>query len=115
MCRGKAGNLAEHHYNMRGLLGVFLKFVSMVLRKNGLHGIFTLDVHSIPSMEWLGAQGISYEEALGKFWVLDADGLITIKRPTTLNDTVKSFARKTQEDVEGESLVETVRRVRTII
>ncbi len=58
-------------------------------------------------------QGISYEEALGNFWVLDADGLITIKRPTALNHTVKSFARKTQEDVEGESLVETVRRVRS--
>lgn len=59
----------------------------------------------------LVVQGISYEEALGNFWVLNADGLITIKRPTALNHTVKSFARKTQEDVEGETLVETVRRV----
>lgn len=60
-------------------------------------------------------QGISYEEALGNFWVLDADGLITIKRPTALSDMVKSFARKTQEDPEGESLVETVRRVRDLL
>ncbi|KAK9904347.1 hypothetical protein WJX75_009960 [Coccomyxa subellipsoidea] len=60
-------------------------------------------------------QGISYEEALGNFWVLDADGLITIKRPTALNHTVKSFARKTQEDVEGETLVETVRRVKPTV
>jgi hypothetical protein len=45
------------------------------------------------------------------FWILDAGGLITIKRGTPLNDTVKSFARKTQEDPEGETLVETVRRV----
>jgi hypothetical protein len=57
------------------------------------------------------AKGITYEEAMENFYILDADGLITIKRSTPLNDTVKSFARKTQEDVEGESLLETVRRV----
>ena len=43
--------------------------------------------------------------------MLDAGGLITIKRPTPLSETVKPFARKTQEDVEGNSLVETVRQV----
>ena len=56
-------------------------------------------------------QGISYEAACANFWVLDAEGLVTIKRPTPLSETVKPFARKTQEDVEGNSLVETVRQV----
>lgn len=56
-------------------------------------------------------QGITYDEAMDNFWILDAKGLITIKRDTPLSDSVKSFARKTQEDVEGEALVDTVRRV----
>ena len=57
------------------------------------------------------SQGLSYEAACANFWVLDAGGLITIKRPTPLSETVKPFARKTQEDVEGNTLVETVRQV----
>ena len=59
----------------------------------------------------LRSQGLSYEAACANFWVLDAGGLITIKRPTPLSETVKPFARKTQEDVEGNTLVETVRQV----
>ena len=60
-------------------------------------------------------QGISYEEACANFWILDADGLITIKRETVISETVKPFARKTQEDVEGNSLVETVRQVSSLL
>ncbi len=56
-------------------------------------------------------QGLSYEEATSNFWVLDADGLVTVKREKQLSDTVEPFARKTQADPEGEQLADTVKRV----
>ena len=56
-------------------------------------------------------QGLSYEEATSNFWVLDADGLVTVKREKQLSETVEPFARKTQADPEGENLVDTVKRV----
>ena len=56
-------------------------------------------------------QGLSYEEATSNFWVLDADGLVTVKREKQLSATVEPFARKTQADPEGEKLVDTVKRV----
>ena len=56
-------------------------------------------------------QGLSYEEATSNFWVLDADGLVTVKREKQLSATVEPFARKTQADPEGENLVDTVKRV----
>ena len=56
-------------------------------------------------------QGLTYEEATANFWILDADGLITVKREKQLSSTVEPFARKTQADVEGEKLAATVLRV----
>ena len=54
---------------------------------------------------------MTYEEATANFWILDADGLITVKREKQLSSTVEPFARKTQADVEGETLAATVKRV----
>ena len=54
---------------------------------------------------------MTYEEATANFWILDADGLITVKREKQLSSTVEPFARKTQADVEGEKLAATVQRV----
>ena len=56
-------------------------------------------------------QGLSYEEATANFWVLDAEGLVTVKREKQLSESVEPFARKTQADPEGESLADTVKRV----
>ena len=109
MSKGKTRKAAVHLYS---LLDVPSSFQMLCGTRVAWH-LYSSCTLYCKYTGWLGAQGISYEEALGKFWVLDAEGLITIKRPTALNDTVKSFARKTQEDVEGESLAETVRRVRT--
>ena len=54
---------------------------------------------------------MSYEEATSNFWVLDADGLVTVKREQQLSAAVEPFARKTQADPEGEKLADTVKRV----
>ena len=57
-------------------------------------------------------RGLSYEEATSNFWVLDAEGLVTVKREKQLSESVEPFARKTQADPEGEKLADTVKRVR---
>ena len=59
----------------------------------------------------LPVQGLSYEEATANFWVLDAEGLVTVKREKQLGASVEPFARKTQADPEGEALADTVKRV----
>jgi Malic enzyme, NAD binding domain len=57
-------------------------------------------------------QGASFEEANANFWVLDHQGLITTQRPG-LPEVVAPFARRAADgDAEGESLLDTVRRVR---
>ena len=63
-------------------------------------------------------QGLSREEALGQFWVLDANGLLTKKR-AYLSPTQECFARPAQDsegphDNEGESLLSVIKRVSSI-
>ena len=68
-------------------------------------------------IEWTecwSMQGLSYEEATSNFWVLDAEGLVTVKREKQLSESVEPFARKTQADPEGEKLADTVKRVRLL-
>lgn len=62
----------------------------------------------------LSLQGLSYEEATSNFWVLDAEGLVTVKREKQLSESVEPFARKTQADPEGEKLADTVKRARLL-
>lgn len=58
-------------------------------------------------------QGLTEEEAQNRFWINDKDGLITTKRdPAATMAVVKPFARKADEDIEGEGLVDLVKRVR---
>lgn len=69
----------------------------------------------LSAIQWklisLPAQGLSYEEATANFWVLDAEGLVTVKREKQLSESVEPFARKTQADPEAEALADTVKRV----
>lgn len=54
---------------------------------------------------------MSEEAARAQFWILDAGGLITTARGG-LSDVVKPFARpQSQEDVDGEKLLEVIKRV----
>ncbi|KAK9863752.1 hypothetical protein WJX84_011333 [Apatococcus fuscideae] len=60
--------------------------------------------------------GLSEEEAQARFWINDKDGLITSKRdPAATMDVVKPFARKVEEDVEGERLLDVVKRVKPTV
>lgn len=56
-------------------------------------------------------QGKDQGEACANFWISDVRGLITEERPA-LSDVVKPFARYcNQGDVEGEALLDTIKRV----
>ncbi len=57
-------------------------------------------------------QGLDFEDAAKRFWILDKDGLITRKRPDEeLTDVTRPFAAIGEDDVEGESLLDVVKRV----
>ncbi|GLC77751.1 hypothetical protein PLESTB_000959100 [Pleodorina starrii] len=58
-------------------------------------------------------QGLSFEAAASRFWVLDYNGLITASRPD-LTNFVKPFARRDASH-EGESLLSVVKRVKPTI
>lgn len=55
-------------------------------------------------------QGLSEEDAVSRVWLTDQDGLITNKR-TGISEVVKGFARKSDDDPEGEKLLDSVKRV----
>jgi malic enzyme len=55
--------------------------------------------------------GLSGEEASANFWVIDQKGLITESR-SGIQKHVKVFARKTDDDKDGEELLEVVKRVK---
>jgi malate dehydrogenase (decarboxylating) len=59
------------------------------------------------------SMGLSEEEARGRFHIVDKDGLITNKR-TDLPPSLAQFARRAEEEdeMEGQSLTEVVRRVK---
>ena len=58
-------------------------------------------------------QGLDFEDAAKRFWILDKNGLITRKRPDEeLTDVVRPFAAIAEDDVEGEDLLSVVKRVR---
>lgn len=58
-------------------------------------------------------QGSSHQEACKNFWISDKQGLVTEERPA-LSEVVKPFARySNQGDVDGESLLDTIKRVRS--
>jgi hypothetical protein len=57
------------------------------------------------------AQGLTPEQAAERFYILDADGLVTRKRGDALTDTVRPYARA-EEDLEGARLEEVVKHVR---
>ncbi len=57
------------------------------------------------------AQGLTPEQAAERFYILDADGLVTRKRGDALTDTVRPYARA-EEDLEGMRLEEVVKHVR---
>lgn len=57
-------------------------------------------------------QGLEFEEAAKRFWILDANGLITKHRPAEqLSDVQRPFAAIGEDDKEGESLLDVVKRV----
>lgn len=58
------------------------------------------------------SQGLTPEEARARFWILDANGLMT-KRREHLTHTQEAFARSTIDpsDQEGESLINVIKRV----
>lgn len=60
--------------------------------------------------------GLEYEDAAKQLWILDAKGLITKHRPAEeLSDVQRPFAAVGDDDVEGESLIDTVKRVKPSI
>ena len=57
-------------------------------------------------------QGLEYEEAAKRLWILDAKGLITRQRPAEeLSDVQRPFAAVGDDDIEGENLLDVVKRV----
>ena len=59
-------------------------------------------------------QGLDFEDAAKRFWILDKNGLITRKRPNEeLTDVVRPFAAVAEDDIEGEGLLSVVKRVCT--
>jgi hypothetical protein len=57
-------------------------------------------------------QGLDFEDAAKRFWILDKNGLITRKRPDEeLTDVTRPFAAIGEDDIEGESLLDVVKRV----
>lgn len=56
-------------------------------------------------------QGLTPEQAAERFYILDADGLVTQKRGDALTDTVRPFARK-EGEMEGARLEDVVKHVR---
>ena len=60
-------------------------------------------------------QGLDFDDAAKRFWILDKNGLITRKRPDEeLTDVVRPFAAVGEDDVEGEDLLSVVKRVRCL-
>ena len=58
------------------------------------------------------SQGLDFEDAAKRFWILDKNGLITRKRPDEeLTDVTRPFAAIGDDDIEGESLLDVVKRV----
>lgn len=56
-------------------------------------------------------QGLTHGEACKNFWIVDKQGLVTEERPA-LSAVVKPFARyRNQGDVDGERLLDTIKRV----
>ena len=55
--------------------------------------------------------GFATEQAAERFWIVDADGLVTHTRPH-LMPHVKLFARWDQDSAEGEALLDVVARVK---
>lgn len=59
---------------------------------------------------------MEFDDAAKQFWILDKDGLITRKRPDEeLTDVTRPFAAIGEDDQEGESLLDVVKRVRHMI
>ena len=57
-------------------------------------------------------QGLDFEDAAKRFWILDKNGLITRKRPDEeLTEVVRPFAAVAEDDIEGEDLLSVVKRV----
>ena len=57
-------------------------------------------------------QGLEYDEAAKRLWILDAKGLITKHRPAEeLSDVQRPFAAVGDDDKEGENLLDVVKRV----
>ena len=60
-------------------------------------------------------QGLDFDDAAKRFWILDKNGLITRKRPNEdLTDVVRPFAAVGEDDIEGEDLLSVVKRVRCL-
>ena len=60
------------------------------------------------------AQGMTPEQAAERFYILDADGLVTRKRGAALPENVRPYARQ-EEDLEGLRLEDVVRHVRLLL
>ena len=56
-------------------------------------------------------QGLTPEQAAERFYILDANGLVTSKRGAALPDNVRPYARH-EEDLEGLRLEDVVKHVR---
>lgn len=54
------------------------------------------------------------EQAAERFYILDADGLVTRKRGAALPDNVRPYARH-EEDLEGLRLEDVVKHVRLLL
>ena len=60
------------------------------------------------------AQGMTPEQAAERFYILDADGLVTRKRGAALPENVRPYARH-EEDLEGLRLEDVVKHVRLLL
>lgn len=67
----------------------------------------------VPDRSAYMQQGLDFEDAAKRFWILDKNGLITRKRPDEeLSEVVRPFAAIAEDDIEGEDLLSVVKRVR---
>ena len=79
------------------------------------YNTFTLSIRAITSINNgtpFDLQGLEYDEAAKRLWILDAKGLITKHRPAEeLSDVQRPFAAVGDDDKEGENLLDVVKRV----